>query len=233
MSKNPFVSVVIPSLNEEKYIESTLKSVKNQDYKGKYEIIVADGMSKDKTVKIAKKYADKIIAVKRKGVSAGRNEGAKVAKGDILFFLDADTILLPNVITELVKCLKKTDVMGVSIPFLLDDLKKNILMVSAMGVYSLLTKIKLQPVYTICFACKKKSFLKIGGFDEKLHVAEDIEFGQRLKKLGKLDYIDTTFVIASSRRLKKWNWAQQTKAWPLGYFSIKLFNKQPKYPAFR
>ena len=91
-----FISIIIPTLNEEKYIENTLKALKNQDYNGKYEIIVADGMSKDRTVKIAQKYADKVIKVKKPGISAGRNAGAGIAKGGIFLFIDADTIVFPN-----------------------------------------------------------------------------------------------------------------------------------------
>jgi glycosyltransferase involved in cell wall biosynthesis len=89
------------TLNEEKYIETTLLSIKNQDYKGKYEIIMVDSNSKDRTVKIARKYADKVIVTKRRGVSVGRNIGARLAKGEILLFVDAYTVLLPNVIREL------------------------------------------------------------------------------------------------------------------------------------
>jgi glycosyltransferase involved in cell wall biosynthesis len=123
MKKYPFVSVIIPTLNEEKYIETTLLSIKNQDYKGKYEIIVVDSNSKDKTVKIARKYADKVIVTKRRGVSVGRNIGAEVAKGEILLFVDADTTLLPNVISKVVRHLRRKKVVGVVVPILCDNLK--------------------------------------------------------------------------------------------------------------
>jgi glycosyltransferase involved in cell wall biosynthesis len=233
MKKLPFVSVIVPTYQEEKYIENCLRALRNQDYKGKYEIIVADSMSKDKTVKIAKKHADKVILVKKKGPSAGRNAGAREAKGEILLFVDADTMLLPNVITEVVKCLRKRGVIGVSIPLITDDLKKNIYYFTSLGLYYLLTKVNLQPVYAVCFACKKESFIKAGGFDEKLYVAEDVEFGQRLKKIGKIYYLTNTFAITSARRLKKWNVLKIVKAWPLGYLYFRFLKKQPKYPAIR
>jgi glycosyltransferase involved in cell wall biosynthesis len=50
----PFISVIVPSYNEEKYIGNTLRALRNQDYAGRYEIIVVDGMSKGDTVKIAR-----------------------------------------------------------------------------------------------------------------------------------------------------------------------------------
>jgi glycosyltransferase involved in cell wall biosynthesis len=231
--KDPKVSVVIPTLNEEKYIEPTLRALRSQNYKEKYEVIVVDSNSKDRTVEIAKKFADKVIVTERKGVSVGRNLGAKHAKGEILFFVDADTILLPNVILTVVKKFNQKSVVGVSVPLIGDDLKKNVLYFFGAAIYNLLTKIELQPIYAVCFACRKEAFWKAGGFDENLKVAEDVELGSQLKKLGKILYVTDTFVVTSTRRLKKWNIVKQLKAWPLGYLSIKLFNKQPRYPPVR
>ena len=90
---NRLVSIIIPAHNEERYIEKTLSHIKKQSYRN-IEIIVVDDGSIDNTTKKAKIYADKIIKLKkRKGVSYARNAGAKVARGDLLVFLDADTML--------------------------------------------------------------------------------------------------------------------------------------------
>ena len=81
------ISIIIPAYNEEKYLPKLLECIKKQTYKG-YEIIVADAGSKDRTGQIAKKYGCKVV---KGGMPAvGRNNGAKVAKGNILLFLDAD-----------------------------------------------------------------------------------------------------------------------------------------------
>lgn len=86
------MSIIIPTLNEEKFLPRLLDSIKKQDSKD-YEIIVADAGSKDATVEIAKKYRCKIV---QGGLPAkGRNEGAKIAQGDLLLFLDAD-VQLPS-----------------------------------------------------------------------------------------------------------------------------------------
>ena len=78
-------SLIIPCLNEEKYLPLLLDSIKKQNFKD-YEIIIADAGSKDKTLEIAKKYDCRIIPG---GLPAkGRNEGAKIAKGELLFFCD-------------------------------------------------------------------------------------------------------------------------------------------------
>jgi len=231
--KYPFVSVIIPTLNKEKYIETTLLSIKNQDYKGKYEIIVVDSNSKDMTVKIARKYADKVIVTKRRGVSVGRNIGAEVAKGEILIFVDADTTLLPNVISKVVGHLRRKKVVGVVVPILCDNLKDWFISILVEVSYYTLSKLNLHPLRGCCFGCKRDVFFKVGCFDEKLHLAEDIELGSRIKKIGKIEYITDTYAIGSSRRLKRLGLFRTICAWPFGYIKIKIFNKQPEYPPVR
>ena len=89
--KKPRVSAIITTKNEESCIESCLKSLKSQLFKD-FEIIISDAKSKDKTVKIASKYADRII-VKKTNVSEGRNLGAKIAKGKIQRYFKDNTLV--------------------------------------------------------------------------------------------------------------------------------------------
>jgi cellulose synthase/poly-beta-1,6-N-acetylglucosamine synthase-like glycosyltransferase len=200
------ISIIIPTLNEEKYIESTLKSLKNQDYNGKYEIIVADGMSKDKTVKIARKYADKVALVKKKGIAEGRNEGAKVAKGDILLFIDADTILLFNGLTELIKPFKKKNVVGVTCPIL--PLSPKAQDFALYWSYNLFVKRSIKSkkakIPGICCVYRREAFEKLGGFNEHLDTLEDLNLSERISKLGKIVMVNTTLVLTSHRRIERW-----------------------------
>ena len=88
------LSIIIPTLNEEKYLPKLLESIKKQSFKD-YEIIVADANSKDKTRKIARDYGCKITSG---GIlpAVARNNGAKKAAGEILLFIDADCIIENN-----------------------------------------------------------------------------------------------------------------------------------------
>jgi glycosyltransferase involved in cell wall biosynthesis len=210
MKKLPFVSVIVPTFNEEKYIENCLKALKNQDYKGRYEIIVADGMSKDKTVEIAKKYADKVIVVKKRGIAAGRNAGAKIARGEIFLFIDADTIASFNLITEIAKALGK-NVVGVTCPVLpLSPSATNFILYWFYNQFVRASiKVKKPQIAGICCAYRRKEFEKIGGFNEKLKTLEDFDLSKRISKLGKIKFIDSAFVLTSPRRIKKWG---KTKA---------------------
>ena len=96
------ISIIIPTLNEESYLPLLLRSIQLQTYKGDYEIIVGDAKSTDKSRTIAQKFG--CLVVDGGNPAQGRNAGAKVAKGDILVFLDADVQLprnfLDNAISE-------------------------------------------------------------------------------------------------------------------------------------
>ncbi len=205
MKHMPYISVVIPTLNESKYIKSTLVSIKNQDYKGKYEIIVSDSKGKDNTVKIARRYADKIVKSKDKGISLGRNKGAEIAKGKILIFIDADTILLPDTLTKIVKSFKNKNIVGATCTILP---KSDMVDISLFLIFNQFIKnsIKVGKPRSagICFAIRKDIFKKLNGFDETIPTFEDFELANRLGKVGKMAFVEDAIVITSSRRIKKW-----------------------------
>ena len=99
------ISIIIPTLNEEKCLPKLLKCIKEQTYKY-YEIIVADADSKDKTKQIARKFGCKVV--KSGGLPAvGRNNGAKAAKGGILLFLDADSLIENNFLENAVNDMER------------------------------------------------------------------------------------------------------------------------------
>ena len=94
MNYNPNITVIIPTFNEENSIKSSLLSIKRQKCDLTYEIIVVDGKSTDNTVSIAKKFAEVYISPK-KGKVFQLNYGISKTSGELLIFLDADTIINP------------------------------------------------------------------------------------------------------------------------------------------
>ncbi|WP_231450278.1 MULTISPECIES: glycosyltransferase [unclassified Thermosipho (in: thermotogales)] len=106
---NPLVSVIIPCYNEEEVIENTIKTVADSSYKN-IEIIVIDDNSKDKTYKLAKKLETKyknLKVIKKKGEKGkpqSINEAMKIAKGDIILFIDADARIPKNYISSHIFC---------------------------------------------------------------------------------------------------------------------------------
>ncbi len=167
-----------------------------------YEVIVADAGSKDKTLEIAKNYGCKIVSG---GLPAkGRNNGAKIAKGDLLLFLDADVILPDNF-------LKKS----------LEEFEARKLKVAS---YRLIPRTEHRVIRT-CFdifynwpiilwerilaygamgiLVEKEIFEKVGGFDEDIKIAEDMHFVREAKKLGKFGIIRSVKIYISLRRYRE------------------------------
>lgn len=183
--KHVFVSVVVPTKNSESEIRKCLDSVKLQSY-SKIEIIVVDDESRDKTREIAEKYGAKVVNI-RSGRSKARNIGAKISKGEFILFMDSDQELDRDLISRAVELatFKKLD--AVRFPKII---KGDSFFGKVRTVESYLNyregKIRSVPRYL-----KKSTFLKSGGYDEKLAFGEDRELWKRLiqsgYKLGVLD----------------------------------------------
>lgn len=110
MGYNDTVSIIVPVYNEEKYIETCLKSILKQSYGNIIEILIFDGMSNDNTRKIINNIDDKRIAIidnEKRIQSAGLNAGIKMAKGDIIVRIDAHAIYDENYVKECVCTLNK------------------------------------------------------------------------------------------------------------------------------
>lgn len=195
------LSIIIPTLNEEKYLPLLLKEIKNQNFKKNYEIIISDAGSKDKTLEIAKNFECKIISG---GLPAkGRNEGAKIAQGDIFLFMDADNIFLPkNFLQNLLSRFKKRNLDVASFPIFP---KGNFIDKIIYGFYNWFawTFQKFFAWATNSIIVKKEVFKKINGFDEEIKIAEDHDFVKRAAKIAKFGFIKILPLLTSARRFER------------------------------
>lgn len=201
------LSIIIPTLNEEDCLPLLLKSLKKQKFYD-YEIIVADAGSKDKTAEIAKKYNCKIVAG---GLPAkGRNKGAKVAKGDLLFFCDADTVLPDDFLTKSLNefKLRKLDIAS----FCFNSYSKKDVFHFMLDFYNKIIIIleKKIPFSIIGVLIKKNLFNKLNGYDEAIKLSEDKDLGKRAIKYGKFGILRSTEIFISDRRFKKDGWMATT-----------------------
>ena len=198
---NFMLSIIIPALNEEKYLPLLLKEIKKQNFAGDLEIIVADASSEDKTVEIAKNYGCKIV---QGGLPArGRNEGAKIAQGDIFLFMDADNIYLPeNFLKNLLEEFEKRKLDVASFPIYPNG---NGFDKFAYKIYnSFVWSIQRFSAYaTNSVLVRKYIHQKIGGFDEEIKIAEDHFYAKTARKFGKFGFIKTRPVLTSTRRFEK------------------------------
>ena len=217
---NKMISVIIPTYNEEKNIERCLKSLNNQTVpRNQFEIIVVDGNSNDRTVEIARKYADKVIQQKSEGVGGARNDGVDFSKGNIIANTDADCVLPKNWIESIQKNFKKENVVAVYGLLKPIDILENEIKKGKLNLTKLKAKYKVSFIVSNLFmklthiigyhhlcaancAFDRESFLKVGGY-KPLKYLDDIEINSRLKIFGKIVLDKNMIVYYSVRRLKK------------------------------
>lgn len=205
----PFLSVVIPTLNEEKYLPALLSSLVSQTYKN-FEVIVSDAKSEDKTKEKALEFQNsldiKVYDSKKRNVSYQRNFGAEKARGDYLLFIDADHWAEKNFINAIVEEITKSKA-DLIIPVSIPDTKKlfwraYFSLVNFLTPFTVLTK---KPMGNgPAGAIKKDIFDKIGGYDESIFVYEDQYLFQLAYKNGaKVSYPKDAKVYFSIRRIEK------------------------------
>jgi glycosyltransferase involved in cell wall biosynthesis len=185
----PRVSVVIPAYNGEATLVECLVRVFESSYE-RLEVVLIDDGSTDRTREIAARFPARIESTARRvGPAAARNLGARLAEGDILFFIDADVMLRPDTISRLVGRFARGDcdaVCGVqsaemrhhSLPSLYKNLWIRSTYLRSTGEVPLF--------YTTAAAIRRSSFRQAGGFDPGYTTpsTEDTAFGQKLARLG-------------------------------------------------
>ena len=195
------ISIIIIAKNEEEYLPRLLKSIKEQDYKD-YELILSDADSTDRTKEIGEEYNCKII---KGGLpSIGRNNGAKIAKGNLLLFLDSDVEMPKDFLSKVIKEFEKRK-LGVGTPYHKPITNKKIdkALYDAYNKWTIATQ-HFYPHGAGCAVfCKKEVFDKVKGFDEKLLFAEDHDFVKRCKKKSKFRILRSSSILVDVRRLDK------------------------------
>jgi cellulose synthase/poly-beta-1,6-N-acetylglucosamine synthase-like glycosyltransferase len=190
----PFVSVLIPAYNEEKSIARTIKSILKSDYP-KFEVIVIDDGSKDKTYKIAKKFHSgkvRVYTKKNGGKGTALNLGIKKAKGKIIFTMDADTFVEPQSMKNMVRSFKEPKVMSVT-PAMMIHKPKTILqrvqyIEYVLGLFLRKAFASLDAIYVApgAFSAYRKSFFEKHGGYEVGNITEDLEMALRIQSKGYL-----------------------------------------------
>ena len=178
-SDTPLVSVVTPSFNKGRFIEETIRSVLSQDYP-RIEYIIIDGGSTDGTRAILEKYSRKIAFVSEpdKGQSDAINKGWRLAKGDILAYLNADDTYTPGAVRAAVESFSKNPDAGLVYgDGILTDESGRVISTHSAGEFSLRDLLYcrdniLQPAVFI----RRAVYDRIGGIDEELPLAMDLDY---------------------------------------------------------
>jgi glycosyltransferase involved in cell wall biosynthesis len=202
-----FISVVIPAYNEEKGIADCLQSVKNQTYpEYKYEIIVVDNNSTDKTPEIAEKFGARVVGCQVQGVSASRQVGGKAAFGKIIVGTDADTLVARNWLELINENFQNEAIVGITGTAVFGSTSTFNKILAKVGfplIIRLMFLFGKPALNGFNFAIRKDIFDKIGGFNPKLASAEDVDLGIRAGKVGKVLFVPNLSVETSARRIDK------------------------------
>ncbi|MBR9690668.1 glycosyltransferase family 2 protein [Candidatus Woesearchaeota archaeon] len=200
------ISIVIITLNEERYLPKLLRCLVKQTYKD-FEVIIVDSNSTDSTKKAAMDYKNKFdkfrfYQMKKRGVSLGRNTGARLTKNNTMFFMDADLIFENDFLEKALKNYKQKNLDVAA--FYLKTNSKNIVDRAyfrfASFIFGLLQKVK--PYIVGCAMISTKKVHKdIGGFDMNIKVGEDSKYMEKAFRKGYRFGLIKPRPFISSRRL--------------------------------
>jgi len=226
------ISIVIPAFNEEGYLGETLASLNRAKtfLQGEgglpAEIIVVDNDSDDSTADVARALSATVAREKQHNVAKVRNSGAKLSSGDVLVFVDADTVVPDKLLSRIVEAMSDEYCFGGAVD---PDYRPMKLTVKIyLKFWRILGRLTGMAQGATQF-CRRDLFLALNGYDETLFMGEDVDFHWRLKRIakrqnGSVVFIEDLRVVPSTRRFDQWRlW--RTMVWTNPLF-ILLFRRR-------
>ena len=202
------VSIIIPAYNEETVLPKTSERIGQAlavaDCKS--EIIVVDNDSRDKTNRIAQNLGAKVIREKEHNIGQVRNAGAQHSTGDVLIFIDADTLVPETLFQKIIAAMKDEKCFGGAVAVEYEDFERKWMKYYLSG-WKFWGKFFNMAQGAAQF-CRKSVFKELKGYDQTIYMGEDIEFYWRLSKYagrngGYLHFIEQPKVKTSARRFDK------------------------------
>ena len=207
------LSVIIPALNEERYIGDTLQWLQSAvltwntvQPDSSVEIVVVDNDSTDRTAELARSYDAKVISEPVRNISRARNSGARNAQGEAFLFLDADTKVPADLLKRIAEELQNDDCAGGAVA--VQHLPASALLRIYVWCWKIFGRLLGMAQAAAQFS-RRDMFEKLGGYDEGIYMGEDVDFFWRMKKdasrSGKTtSYIQDIRVVPSPRRWDQW-----------------------------
>ena len=197
------LSFVVPAFNEEQLLGRTICALNaaGQALGEPFEVVVADDASTDRTAEIARDYSARVVSVNHRQIAATRNAGAKAATGEMLIFVDADTVVTEGAVRAAVVTMRRGAVGGGCatrfdgrIP-----LYARILLATVIPLYHLMG------LAAGCFLfCTRGAFHAVGGFDETMFAAEEVAMSRTLARQGRFVVL-REHVTTSGRKLRTYS----------------------------
>ena len=206
------LSVIIPALNEERFIGETLRrldqAVQNlqSGHNCPVQILVVDNDSKDQTTAVARGFGATVIPESIRNIARARNTGARVAEGEVLFFLDADTLVPPSILSRISSVMSDPLCVGGAVD--VDHRPSRAVVRLYLRFWRLLGRLTGMAQGSAQF-CRREAFSIVGGYDETIYMGEDVEFywrlGRTARRTGrKVCYVADVQVVPSPRRFDHW-----------------------------
>lgn len=222
------ISVIIPVYNAQDTLDSCLSALFKQSLPF-FEAIVVDDSSTDNSLEITKTYPCKVVRMQEnKGPGGARNEGARVAKGDILVFTDSDCVVPPDWLERIDRFFKDNNLSALTGGYS-KALNNNYIGRHRLYESSFYNPDKPGFVHmfnTYNFACRKEAFFKAGGFSET-HTAEDMLLNYFLYKNDAKIYYDNRIDVAHYFHNTLTRYLKQQFSWIKGLVS---FFSRCRYP---
>jgi len=229
------ISIIIPTLQEESCIGRTLGQFTNE-LRRKYnlEIIVSDGGSVDRTVEIARSFTETVLERDpraRENISIGRNHGARMSRGDILIFINADVIIeQPEAFfTTMIRTVEQSEVGAATCNVLISPEEENFIDRLFHRFFNwyfwLLNVFGMGMGRGECHVMRREVFDCIGGYNSALAAGEDYELFHRLRQRGEIAFLRTLNVFESPRRYRKFGYLYITSLWFLNGIWVLLFKR--------
>jgi len=194
------VSFIIPAWNEESVLGPTLEalSIARRDLAVPSEVIVADDGSTDRTAEIARQLGARVVSVHHRQISATRNAGAQAAQGDLLIFIDADTIVTPESVRAAVEAVHSGAVGGGCAIRFSGSIPAYLRVLIPIEVW-------FARRMRIAFGCflfsTRAAFEAVGGFDTGLYATEEVTLSLALRRQGEFVCLRQC-VLTSGRKLR-------------------------------
>ncbi len=203
------ISVIIPAHNEEEYLGATLEALHQQDHRWFETIVVANGCT-DRTVGVARGACHRLVVLSEKSLGVARNLGARLAHGDLLVFLDADTILDPSALGTIARRFSRESAAG-TVRGVPDSNRWQHRLLYGLKNFS--HRWSLHGGSSGVIICWREHFEILGGFDEHLCVRENSDLIRRLRRFGRYQYVQSASATTSMRRYERDGFGRVTWFW--------------------
>jgi len=229
------LSIIVPTRNEERIIERTLKELHDNLTEIEHEIIVTDDKSTDRTLAIAAKYARVVPHVfeGKSTIAANRNNGARAATGDYFAFIDADMFIPnPNMFfkTLLAEFEKDKKMMGATVKIKIRPDEATFtdnVMLEIMGFMQWFHNdvVRSGSASGEFQMMRREAYERAHGYREDLPVGEDNDLFMRLSGMGRTKMIWGLTAYTEPRRARSVGWGKLLWLWTLNYFSVLILGK--------